>query len=97
MSQGLPRQVCVVGLGYVGLPLTVAFARHLPTVGFDIDARRVAELERGYDRNGEVPPEALRAPRLRFTADPEALRDSDFIIVTVPTPVDRAKRPTSPT
>jgi UDP-N-acetyl-D-glucosamine/UDP-N-acetyl-D-galactosamine dehydrogenase len=93
MSQGLPRQVCVVGLGYVGLPLTVAFARHLPTVGFDIDARRVAELERGYDRNGEVPPEALRAPRLRFTADPEALRDSDFIIVTVPTPVDRAKRP----
>jgi UDP-N-acetyl-D-galactosamine dehydrogenase len=93
MSQGLPRQVCVVGLGYVGLPLTVAFAKHLPTVGFDIDARRVAELERGYDRNGEVPSEALRAPRLRFTADPEALRDSDFIIVTVPTPVDRAKRP----
>jgi len=82
----------VVGLGYVGLPLAVAFAKHLPTVGFDIDARRVAELERGYDRNGEVPPEALRAPRLRFTADPEALRDSDFIIVTVPTPVDRAKR-----
>jgi UDP-N-acetyl-D-galactosamine dehydrogenase len=80
-------------LGYVGLPLAVAFARHLPTVGFDIDERRVAELERGYDRNGEVPPEALRVPHLRFTTDPASLRESDFIIVTVPTPIDRAKRP----
>jgi nucleotide sugar dehydrogenase len=93
MSRTLPRQLCVVGLGYVGLPLAVAFAKHLPTVGFDIDGQRVAELERGYDRNGEVPLEALRAFRLRFTTDPESLRESDFIIVTVPTPVDRAKRP----
>ena len=64
-------------------------------MGFDIDARRVAELERGYDRNGEVPPEALRAPCLRFTADPESLRDSDFIIVTVPTPSTWPSGPTS--
>jgi len=93
MSKTLPRQLCVVGLGCVGLPLAVAFAKHLPTVGFDIDGQRVAELERGYDRNGEVRLEALRASRLRFTTDPESLRESDFIIVAVPTPVDRAKRP----
>ena len=93
MSKALPRQLCIVGLGYVGLPLAVAFARHLPTVGFDVDDRRVAELKRGYDRNGEVAPEALRASHLRFTTDPASLRDADFIIVAVPTPVDRVKRP----
>jgi UDP-N-acetyl-D-galactosamine dehydrogenase len=58
-----------------------------------MDDRRVAELERGYDRTSQVPPEALQACRLRFTTDPTSLRESDFIIVAVPTPVDRAKRP----
>lgn len=93
MSERLLRQLAVVGLGYVGLPLVVAFARHLPTVGFDINARRVAELARGYDRNREVPSESLKNPQLRFTDDPTVLRECDFIVVAVPTPVDKAKRP----
>ncbi len=92
-AEGLPRQLAVVGLGYVGLPVAVAFARHLPVIGFDINPKRVEELQRGYDRNGEVPPEALRAPGLRFTTDPDLLGEADFLIVAVPTPVDRAKRP----
>ena len=93
MNEGRPRQLAVVGLGYVGLPLAVAFARHLPTIGFDKDQKRVEELRRGYDRNREVPPEALKTPNLRLTTESVTLREADFIIVAVPTPVDRAKRP----
>lgn len=89
----LPSCLAVVGLGYVGLPLAVAFGRLFPTVGLDVDGRRVGELRRGHDRNGEVPPEELRAPHLEFTDDPGSLKKADFIIVAVPTPVDRAKRP----
>ena len=93
MNEGRPRQLAVVGLGYVGLPLAVAFARHLPTIGFDKDQKRVEELRRGYDRNREVPPEALKTPNLHLTTESVTLREADFIIVAVPTPVDRAKRP----
>lgn len=93
MNEALPRQLGVVGLGYVGLPLAVAFARHFPTIGIDRDARRVEELRRGHDRNREVSPESLNSPNLRFTTDPTSLREVDFVIVAVPTPVDRAKRP----
>ena len=87
-------RVAVVGLGYVGLPLSVAFGRRHDVVGFDIDAARVAELDAARDRTGEVPAEAIRAAAgLRFTTDPDALRDRDFIIVCVPTPVDASKTP----
>jgi UDP-N-acetyl-D-galactosamine dehydrogenase len=87
MSQGFPRQVCVVGLGYVGLQLAVHFARHVPIVGFDVDRARVAELQSGYDRNGEVPQGALEAARIRFTSDAAVLRRADLILIAVPTPV----------
>ncbi len=87
------KTVCVVGLGYVGVPLTVEFARWMPTIGYDIDAERVQELQQGYDRNGEIPESALRQPNLRLTTDPTAIREADFVIITVPTPVDKAKRP----
>jgi UDP-N-acetyl-D-galactosamine dehydrogenase len=93
MSRKLPNMLCVVGLGYVGLPLAVAFSNHLPTVGFDVDDEHIAQLMRGHDRNGEISQEVLRASSIRFTTDPRTLRESDFIIVAVPTPVDRAKRP----
>lgn len=84
----------MLGLGYVGLPVAVAFARQFATViGFDIDARRVAELRAGNDRTGEVDPEALRASTLICTADPERLRACDVFIVTVPTPIDAFRRP----
>jgi UDP-N-acetyl-D-galactosamine dehydrogenase len=89
----IPKQIAVIGLGYVGLPLVVAFARHLPTVGFDVNPKRIAELKRGYDRHCAIPPEALNHSQLRFTNEPAMLRESDFLVVAVPTPVDRAKRP----
>ncbi len=89
----LPAQLAVVGLGYVGLPLATAFGKLLPTVGFDINAKRVQELRNGQDSNGETPPEALRAVHLRYTNDPHSLKECDFVIVAVPTPVDKAKRP----
>ena len=86
--------VAVVGLGYVGLPLAVAFGRRHDVVGFDIDAARIAELLDARDRTGEVSPDAIRAATgLRFTADPESLRDREFLIVCVPTPVDASKTP----
>ncbi len=88
-----PETVAIVGLGYVGLPLAVGFAKHLRTIGYDVSHERVAELQQGYDRNGETPEHELRQPSLIFTSDPSLLREADVIIVTVPTPVDKAKRP----
>ncbi|MDM7461864.1 MAG: nucleotide sugar dehydrogenase [bacterium] len=88
-----PKQVCIVGLGYVGLPLAVGFAKHLPTVGYDVDETRVQELQHGYDCNGETPETELRNPNLTLTTDPTLMQDADVIIITVPTPVDKAKRP----
>src|SRR3972149_2071927 len=85
--------VGIIGLGYVGLSLATAFGRVLPTVGFDIDHARIRELQAGQDRTGEMRSESLKAPQLVLTADPEGLRRADFLIVTVPTPVDQAKRP----
>jgi len=86
--------IAIIGMGYVGLPLAVAFARRYPTTGFDIDGRRVEELRQGRDRTREVDADELRASeRLRFTTDTGAIRDCNIYIVTVPTPIDRNKRP----
>lgn len=99
MSQSQPALlrgepvVVVVGLGYVGLPLAVALARSVRTVGLDIDARRVAELRSGKDRTGEVDAAALAASTLQLTAEPGEVPDADVYIVTVPTPVDGENRP----
>ena len=82
-----------VGLGYAGLPLAVALARKHPVVGFDIDRRRIAALRGGRDVTNEVSPEELGGCDLRLTDDPGDLRDSNVIIVTVPTPIDEANRP----
>lgn len=90
MSQ--PR-IAVIGLGYVGLPLAVAIARHFPTIGFDINPGRIAELAGGHDRTGEVEATALRSSTLRLTHEVEAIRGSDVYIVTVPTPVDADNKP----
>ena len=90
------RRISVLGLGYVGLPVATAFGRSgFQVVGFDIDARRVAELSRGDDRTREVESNALRAPGLRFSSTAEDLRAADFHIVTVPTPIDASRLPTS--
>jgi UDP-N-acetyl-D-glucosamine/UDP-N-acetyl-D-galactosamine dehydrogenase len=88
------RKIGVVGLGYVGLPVAVSFARAgIPVVGFDVDATRIAELNNGTDRTREVEADELRHPTLTFSSDAAAIRDSDFFIVTVPTPIDDARRP----
>ncbi|MDJ0610444.1 MAG: nucleotide sugar dehydrogenase [Kiloniellales bacterium] len=88
-----PGRIAVVGLGYVGLPLAVALAKRFPVVGFDVDARRIAELAGGRDRTGEVAPETLAASPLRFSADESDLDGVDCFIVAVPTPVDRTNKP----
>ena len=88
------RKIAVIGLGYVGLPVAVAFARSgVPVVGFDIDRKRVDELRAGLDRTREVEPPELAQQRLRYEHDSAALAEADFYIITVPTPIDAAQRP----
>jgi UDP-N-acetyl-D-galactosamine dehydrogenase len=99
----MQRKIAVVGLGYVGLPVAVAFARAAQAaparpessevVGFDIDASRIEELRRGVDRTGEIEPGGLPGAGLRFTDQAADLRGCDFFIVAVPTPVDAAHKP----
>lgn len=85
--------IAVIGLGYVGLPLATAFAQHLPTIGFDVNPKRIQALRQGADWNGELSANALSAPHLRLTDDPSRLQEASFLILAVPTPIDRAKRP----
>ena len=87
------RVVSVVGLGYVGLPVAVAFGRIGRTIGFDINKVRIAELQSGHDRTGEVTPEELQGTDILFTESISELRLADFHIVAVPTPVDTANQP----
>jgi UDP-N-acetyl-D-galactosamine dehydrogenase len=87
------RHIAVVGLGYVGLPVAVAFGRQHRIVGFDINPTRVAELKAGHDRTGEVADADLAAADILYTDQVADLRRSDFFIVAVPTPVDQANKP----
>jgi UDP-N-acetyl-D-galactosamine dehydrogenase len=92
MSHG--RKIAVIGLGYVGLPVAAAFARAgSPVVGFDIDQTRILELKAGQDRTREVETPDLKLASLSFTSEATAFKASDFFIVTVPTPIDGARRP----
>ena len=81
-------RICVVGLGYVGLPLAVALDQHFTVSGFDADLGRLDQLRAGHDRTGEVTDEKLRASRLRLLDDSADLDGHDVFIITVPTPVD---------
>jgi UDP-N-acetyl-D-galactosamine dehydrogenase len=88
------RKIAVIGLGYVGLPVAVAFARSgAPVIGFDIDGKRIEELRSGRDRTREVEVDELNQPSLRYESDPARLIEADFYIITVPTPIDEAHRP----
>jgi len=87
-------RIAVVGLGYVGLPLAVEFGKHFDTIGYDIRATRVAELRQGRDGTLECSPEELASsPRLRYTEHLADISDCNVYVVTVPTPIDSAKRP----
>ncbi|MDP7262698.1 MAG: nucleotide sugar dehydrogenase [Dehalococcoidia bacterium] len=88
-----PSDVTVVGLGYVGLPLALAFAEELPTTGFDIDVSRVEQLLAGDDRNREIDSGLITSSNLTLTSDDSCVTDADFIVVTVPTPVTEYNRP----
>ena len=86
--------IAVIGLGYVGLPLAVEFAKQRRVIGFDINVQRIAELGKGRDETREVEPDELaQARHLVLSSDPEALREATIFIVTVPTPIDAHKRP----
>ncbi|MEX2523968.1 MAG: nucleotide sugar dehydrogenase [Gammaproteobacteria bacterium] len=87
------RNISVIGMGYVGLPVAVAFGKQRQVIGFDIDDRRVEELTQGRDRTGEVTGEELAATDIRFTSDASDLASADFHIVAVPTPITDAKYP----
>ncbi|NBX73294.1 MAG: nucleotide sugar dehydrogenase [Alphaproteobacteria bacterium] len=88
------EKIAVIGLGYVGLPLALALAKKFDgVVGFDIDQSRIEALGRGHDWSGEVAEDQLTSSRCTFTHDVHQLKDRTFYIVTVPTPIDEAKRP----
>lgn len=87
-------KICVIGLGYVGLPLAVEFGKKLPTVGFDLSHDRILELRGGTDSTLEVSDEELKeATHLEYTSDPEDASSCNVFVVAVPTPIDDAKRP----
>lgn len=87
-------KLAIIGLGYVGLPLAVEFGKIMPVVGFDINLQRIKELENGVDHTLETSAEDLQAARqLVYTSSLDALRTCNYFIVTVPTPIDRFKRP----
>ena len=94
MNEIRETRIAVIGLGYVGLPLAVEFSAHFPTTGFDISAERVAELQAGEDLTLEVSSEELAAcGALSFSSTTPDIADCNVYIVTVPTPIDSAKRP----
>jgi UDP-N-acetyl-D-galactosamine dehydrogenase len=90
----MDETIAVIGLGYVGLPVALAFARKFSnTVGFDIDQEKVEQLRQGIDRTSEVCTEELKNSRLKLTSDLYDLADTTFFVVAVPTPIDRNHRP----
>jgi len=84
-------KICIVGLGYVGLPLAALFSTTYEVTGFDINVKRIEELKKGFDSTGEV--EDLGDLNIEFTCDPHKISHADVVIVPVPTPIDKAKNP----
>ncbi|KJV44740.1 Vi polysaccharide biosynthesis protein VipA/TviB [Acinetobacter indicus] len=94
MLQLSDLKIAVIGLGYVGLPLAVEFGKKVPVIGFDIDKKRIEELQSGQDHTLEVSSEELQqATQLSYSANLDDLKSCNFFIVTVPTPVDHVNRP----
>jgi UDP-N-acetyl-D-galactosamine dehydrogenase len=91
----MKKNICIVGLGYVGLPLAVAFAEKFKVVGFDISQSRISELEKGHDRTLEIDDDLLDSVKdsIIYTPDIQDAKDCNIYIVTVPTPIDKTNRP----
>ena len=86
-------KMVVVGLGYVGLPLAISFAKKIPVIGFDYNQKKIELYKQGIDVTNEVGNEALKNTTMEFTADPKDIKEGDFIVVAVPTPIDEHKNP----
>src|SRR5437867_1694853 len=86
-------KLAVIGLGYVGLPIALAFARKINVIGFDINAKRVEMMKQGIDPSNELTSSAFEGCSIEFTNDLEVLREARFFIVAVPTPVDEHNVP----
>src|SRR6056297_3480455 len=94
MKGSIMEKICIIGLGYVGLPLAVEFGKKFDTIGFDINKDRISELEDGKDSTREVDPENLKkAEKLIYTSQVDDIKDAKYYIVTVPTPIDENKIP----
>ncbi|QIO10204.1 Vi polysaccharide biosynthesis UDP-N-acetylglucosamine C-6 dehydrogenase TviB [Acinetobacter lanii] len=94
MMQRTELKMAIIGLGYVGLPLAVEFGKKVPVIGFDIHQKRIDELKSGQDHTLEVSPEELKqSTQLSYSANLHDLKDCNFFIVTVPTPIDQYKQP----
>jgi len=87
------KTLAVIGLGYVGLPIALEFAKKIKVIGFDINAERVDMMRRGIDPSQELAPEAFENCDIEFTNDLDVLRNASFYIVAVPTPVDEHNVP----
>lgn len=86
-------KICVLGLGYVGMPLAALLSRHFHVIGYDLNKQRIDELNRGEDRTRELTPEQLRCCGIRFSTNPSVIAESRLIIITVPTPIDIHRNP----
>jgi len=94
ISQPQNIKIAIIGLGYVGLPLAVEFGKKYSVLGFDINQKRIDELIGGYDRTQEMTSEELKSlQHLSFSTDSEQLKNYNIFIVTVPTPIDKYKKP----
>ena len=90
-NNNLEKKIAVVGLGYVGLPLALEFSKRFTVIGFDLNEERIAELQSGKDRTNEENDDLINAKDILFTANPLDLKESNFYIITVPTPIDDFK------
>lgn len=91
MSKSIRETICVVGLGYVGLPLACLLSKHFEVIGYDINRSKIDDLRNGIDETGEV--DDLSKYNIQYTADPTKIKDASFIIVAVPTPIDDQNEP----
>lgn len=87
------ESICIIGLGYVGLPLILLFDKKFKTIAYDVNCRRIDELKSGYDRTNEISSEKLLNLQTNFIPDPEKISEAKVIIITVPTPIDEYKKP----
>ncbi len=89
----MKEKICVIGLGYVGLPLAVLLSKHLEVIGFDVNKKRVEELKRNYDWTAELTKEELAAAKIKYTNSTTQIKNGTFFIITVPTPITDKKIP----